>query len=124
MDIKEWVDKLRWLSAEQIVDVHFKLQEQIKKYYKLRAEGKNLEKAIQLCEQHVALAEFALPALKEKHDSQAREYEAVLGKKSPLEFYTPSHYGYRQLIIIMKKRKDLERVRQLEKKRNAEGWRS
>ncbi|STQ71497.1 MULTISPECIES: hypothetical protein [Hafnia] len=124
MDTKEWVDKLRWLSAEQIVDIHFKLQEQIKKHYRLREEGDNLERAVQLCEQHVALAELALPALKEKHDSQAKEYEEVLGKKSPLEFYTPSHYGYYQLIIIMKKRKDFERVQQLEKKRDAEGWRS
>jgi hypothetical protein len=124
MDTKEWVDGLRWLSAEQIVDVHFKLQEQIKKHYKLRAEGDNLEKAIQLCEQHVALAELALPALKEKHDAQAKEYEELLGKKSPMEFYTPSHHGYRQLITIMKKQQNFERVTELEAKRDAEGWRS
>ncbi|QKZ96213.1 hypothetical protein HWQ14_00055 [Enterobacter cloacae] len=36
MDHKEWVDKLRWLSPEQIVQVHFGLQEDIKKFYKMR----------------------------------------------------------------------------------------
>ena len=42
MDHKEWVDKLRWLSPEQIFQVHFGLQEDIKKFYKLRGEGDNL----------------------------------------------------------------------------------
>ncbi|EJF31732.1 MULTISPECIES: hypothetical protein [Enterobacteriaceae] len=123
MDIKEWIDGLRWLSAEQVVDVHFKLQEKIKVHYKLRADGNNLERAIQLCEQHVALAELAFPALKEKHEAQAREYEELTGRRYPSEFYVPSHHGYRQLIAIMKKRKDFERVKQLEEKRRLEGWR-
>lgn len=114
MDIKEWVDGLRWLSADQIVDVHFKLQEQIKKHYKLRAEGKNLEKATQLCEQQVALAGLALPALMDKWE---RDFKGV-------EFYAPAHHGYRQLIAIMKKRKDVDRVEELEAKRDSEGWRS
>lgn len=39
MDINEWLEKLRWLSADQKVQVHFELQEQIKAHYKLRAEG-------------------------------------------------------------------------------------
>lgn len=114
MDIKEWVDGLRWLSADQVVDLHFKLQEQIKKHYKLRAEGKNLEKAAQLCEQQVALAELALPALKQKWE----------GDFKGVEFYAPAHHGYRQLITIMKKQKNLDRVAELEAKRNAEGWSS
>lgn len=114
MDIKEWVDGLRWLSADQVVDLHFKLQEQIKKHYKLRAEGKNLEKATQLCEQQVALAELALPALKQKWE---RDFKGV-------EFYAPAHHGYRQLITIMKKQKNLDRVAELEAKRDAEGWSS
>ena len=40
MDHKEWVDKLRWLSPEQIVQVHFGLQEDIKKFYKMRGGGR------------------------------------------------------------------------------------
>ncbi|MCS2172768.1 hypothetical protein MUU46_21005 [Scandinavium sp. TWS1a] len=123
MDRKEWVDGLRWLSSEQIVDLHFKLQERIKEHYKLRESGNHLERAIQFCEQQIALAELALPALRTKHDRQAKEYENLTGKKYPMEFYEPSHHGYRQLIVIMKKRKDMGRVVELEEKRDAEGWR-
>ncbi|MEP9179705.1 hypothetical protein ABKT77_13130 [Enterobacter cloacae] len=123
MNIKEWVDGLRWLSDEQIVDLHFQLQEKIKEHYKKRDIGDNLERAIQFCEQHVALAELALPALKAKHNKQAAEYEALTGSKSPVEFYAPAHHGYRQLITIMKKSKQLHRVAELEAKRRSEGWR-
>ena len=59
MEHKEWVDKLRWLSPEQIVQVHFGLQEDIKKFYKLREEGDNLARAEHLCEQMIALSELA-----------------------------------------------------------------
>lgn len=123
MDTKEWVDGLRWLRDEQIVDLHFQLQEKIKEHYKRRDIGDNLERAIQFCEQQVALAELAFPALKAKHNKQADEYEALTGSKSPVEFYAPAHHGYRQLITIMKKRKQLDRVAQLEAKRRSEGWR-
>ncbi|MEL0569336.1 hypothetical protein [Citrobacter werkmanii] len=70
---KEWVDGLRWLSVDQVVDLHFKLQEEIKKHYKLRNTGDHLERAIQLCEQQIALSELSLPALKAKHNAQAKE---------------------------------------------------
>ncbi|WP_449575976.1 hypothetical protein [Lelliottia nimipressuralis] len=123
MDTKEWVDGLRWLSDEQIVDLHFKLQEKIKEHYKKRDVGDNLERAIQLCEQHVALAELAFLALKGKHYKQAAKYEALTGSKYPAEFYAPAHHGYRQLITIMKKWKQLDRVARLEEKRHSEGWR-
>ncbi|MBG0552699.1 hypothetical protein RS584_12695 [Enterobacter sp. DTU_2021_1002640_1_SI_PRY_ASU_LCPMC_013] len=123
MDTKEWVGGLRWLSDEQIVDLHFKLQEKIKEHYKQRDVGDNLERAIQFCEQHVALAELAFPALKAKHNKQAAEYEALTGNKYPAEFYAPAHHGYRQLITIMKKRKQLVKVAELEAKRRSEGWR-
>lgn len=123
MNKKEWVDGLRWLNHHQIIDLHFKLQEEIKKHYKLRDSGDHLERAVQLCEQQVALGELAFPAMKKKHAEQAAEYEAVIGKKYSVEFYAPGHHGYRQLITIMKKRKDFNRVCQLEKQRDDEGWR-
>ncbi|MEB6652687.1 hypothetical protein MXL28_05180 [Klebsiella aerogenes] len=123
MDTKEWVDGLRWLSDEQIVDLHFKLQEKIKEHYKQRDVGDNLERAIQFCEQQVSLAELAFPALRAKHNKQAAEYESLTGGKSRVELYAPAHHGYRQLITIMKKRKRLDRVAQLEAKRRSEGWR-
>lgn len=123
MEKKEWVDGLRWLSVDQVVDLHFKLQEEIKKHYKLRNTGDHLERAIQLCEQQIALSELSLPALKAKHNAQAKEYEALTGKNMPFDFYAPAHHGYRQLIIIMKRRKDFDRVAELEAQRDAEGWR-
>lgn len=122
MDNREWVSSLRLLNFEQIIDLHFKLQEKIKKHYKLRGVGNNLELAIQLCEQHVAMAGLALPALKEKHNAAAREFESSIGKKYPVAFHAPGHHGYRQLIIIMKKRKDFHRVQELEQKMALEGW--
>ncbi|ELY2932146.1 hypothetical protein ACTW2I_001619 [Cronobacter sakazakii] len=112
MDINEWLEKLSWLSADQKVQVHFELQEQIKAHYKLRAEGDHLERAIQLCEQSVAFAPLAFKALKEKWE---RDFPGQ-------EFFVPAHHGYRQLITIMKKRKDMSRVKELQAKRDAEGW--
>ncbi|MDT3665465.1 hypothetical protein ROK90_05470 [Cronobacter dublinensis] len=112
MDINEWLEKLRWLPADQKAQVHFELQEQIKAHYKLRAEGDHLERAIQLCEQSVAFAPLAFKALKEKWE---RDFPGQ-------EFFVPAHHGYRQLITIMKKRKDMRRVKELQAKRAAEGW--
>ncbi|ORM87354.1 hypothetical protein HA44_01505 [Mixta gaviniae] len=66
MNIDSWIDGLRWLDVDQKVQVHFELQEQIKHHYRLRGEGDHLQRAIHLCEQSVAFAELALPALKEK----------------------------------------------------------
>ena len=111
MDINKWLDGLRWLSVDQKVQVHFELQEQIKRHYRLRDERDHLQRAIHLCEQSVAFAKLALPALKEK-------WERDFGG----EFYPPSHHGYRQLITIMKKQKNLQRVVELEQKRDREGW--
>ncbi|EOC1314472.1 hypothetical protein ACI09C_003552 [Cronobacter turicensis] len=112
MDINEWIEQLRWLSADQKVQVHFELQEQIKAHYKLRAEGDHLERAIQLCEQSVAFAPLAFEALKEKWEWDC----------PGLEFFVPAHHGYRQLITIMKKRKDMDRVKELLEKQAIEGW--
>ena len=111
MALNKWIDGLRWLDVDQKVQVHFDLQEQIKHYYRHRDEGDNLQRTIHLCEQSVAFAELALPALKEK-------WERDFGG----EFYSPSHYGYRQLITIMKKQNNLQRVTELERKRKREGW--
>ncbi|EKK3986116.1 hypothetical protein PNF54_003564 [Cronobacter sakazakii] len=112
MNINEWIEQLRWMSTDQKVQVHFELQEQIKAHYKLRAEGDHLERAIQLCEQSVAFAQLAIEALREKWE---RDYPGQ-------EFFVPAHHGYRQLITIMKKRKDMDRVKELLEKRATEGW--
>ncbi|EOC0415006.1 hypothetical protein ACI00F_003804 [Cronobacter dublinensis] len=112
MDINEWIEQLRWLSTDQRVQVHFDLQEQIKAHYKLRSNGDHLERAIQLCEQSVAFAPLAFEALREKWERDCPGQE----------FFVPAHNGYRQLITIMKKRKDMDRVKELMKKRDTEGW--
>lgn len=123
MEHKEWVDKLRWLSPEQIVQVHFGLQEEIKKFYKKRVEANNLAKAEHLCEQMIALSELALPALRSAHDKRVQEYESLTGNKYPSEFYPPSHYGFSQLAVILKKRKEHARIEEIREKLINEGWR-
>ncbi|RZM88597.1 MULTISPECIES: hypothetical protein [unclassified Escherichia] len=123
MELQEWVDRLRWLSHEQIVQVHFGLQEEIKKYYKLRDEANNLARAEHLCEQMIALTELAFPALKRAHDKRVEEYESLTGNKYPSEFYPPSHYGFSQLVVILKKRKDYKRIEELREKMIKDGWR-
>lgn len=112
MDVDEWLEGLRGLSVDEKVQVHFNLQEQIKHHYRLRDKEDHLQRAIQLCEQSVVFAKLALPALKKKWQ---RDFPGV-------DFCVPAHHGYRQLITIMKKQKNLVRVAELEKKRDREGW--
>ncbi|MDU2939990.1 MAG: hypothetical protein E7B59_12580 [Enterobacteriaceae bacterium] len=122
METKEWVDKLRGLPDDAIIQLHFKLQDDIKRYYKLREEDNNLELAIMYCEQQIALAELTMPAMKSKHRREAAEYKKITGMKSPVVFYAPAHHGYRQLIVILKRRGDQQRISELRRKRNREGW--
>lgn len=60
----EWLEGLRGLPDDVILKIHFDLQEKIKKHYKLRDTGKNLEKAIHYCQQQIALAPLAMSAMK------------------------------------------------------------
>lgn len=55
MTEEEWLEGLRGLPDDVILKIHFDLQEKIKKHYKLREAGKNLEKAIHFCQQQIAL---------------------------------------------------------------------
>lgn len=112
MGEEEWLNALKGLSVDQKVKAHFELQNQIKHHYRLRAEDDHLQRSIQLCEQSVAFSRLALPALKKKW---LRDFPGQ-------DFYAPAHHGYRQLITIMKKQKNLQRVAELEKKRDKEGW--
>lgn len=64
MTEEEWLNGLRGLPDDVILQIHFDLQEKIKKHYKLREAGKNLEKAIHFCQQQIALAPLAMSALK------------------------------------------------------------
>ncbi len=123
MTEEEWLDGLRHLSNGHIIQVHFELQEQIKKHYKLRSQGNHLQKAIALCEQQIALAPLAMKALKAKHQADVEEYRSVMGRQHPNpDFYYPSHHGYRQYAIILRRRKDLGKLAEIEEKRVLEGW--
>lgn len=119
----EWLDGLRHLPDETIIQLHFGLQEKIKKHYKLRETGANLQKAIAFCEQQIALSPLTLDAMKRKHQEDVNEYQKMVGKAHPApDFYYPSHYGYKQLFAILKKQKNLEKLAEMKVKHDKEGW--
>ncbi|MDX7271957.1 hypothetical protein SJ322_06760 [Serratia marcescens] len=123
MTEEEWLGGLRHLSNDQIIQVHFGLQEQIKKHYKLRADAFHLEKAIELCKQQIAFAPLALPALKAAHDARVSSYETWIKKPHPFpEFKAPGHHGYYQYSVILRRQKDFDKLAEIEEKRKREGW--
>lgn len=124
MESQDWLDKVKLLSNEQLIKTHFALQEKIKKAYKLREESSNLKKSINLCEQQIAMAPMVIKAMREDHDEGKRQAKALVASASANEFYPPSHHGYRQLCIILKKSKQFEKVTELQAKRDNEGWAS
>lgn len=120
---EEWLDGLRHLSNDQIIQAHFRLQEQIKKHYKLRSEPRNLKKAIALCEQQIALAPLAVEAMAAKHKDSVVEYQKITGRQHPSpEFHAPAHHGYRQYSMILRRNKDFAKLEDIEAKRKYEGW--
>lgn len=119
----EWLDGLRHLSHDQILQSHFSLHEQIKKHYKLRGDPKHLKKAIALCEQQIALAPLAILALENAHDMRVAEYEKYIGKKHPdPKFRPPSHHGYYQYGVILRRQKEFDKLQEIERKKSLEGW--
>ncbi len=111
MTEEEWLEGLRGLPEDVILKIHFDLQEKIKKHYKLRDSGKNLEKAIHYCQQQIALAPLAMSAMKKNP-----------GMYDNGQFFAPGHHGYRQYATILKKQKDAAGLDALLKKKKAEGW--
>ncbi|PAW36288.1 hypothetical protein CIL06_11495 [Pantoea vagans] len=111
MTEEEWLDGLRHLSSDQILQAHFSLQEQIKKHYKLRSEAVHLKKTIALCKQHIALAPIALEALKQNPHMYSNGV-----------FSAPAHHGYRQYAVILRRQKDFDTLDGIESKRKSEGW--
>ena len=122
MESQNCLDKMKLLSNEQLIKTHFALQEKIKKAYKLREEGSNLTKSINLCEQQIAIAPMVIKAMREDHEEGMRQAKARGASVIANEFYPPSHHGYRQLCIILKKSKQFEKVAELQAKRDGEGW--
>ncbi|MCU6669909.1 hypothetical protein M8013_14270 [Enterobacteriaceae bacterium H4N4] len=111
MTEEEWLNGMRGLPDAAILKIHFELQDKIKKHYKLRSVGGNLQKAIHFCQQQIALGPLSMSALKNK---QTMCHGG--------EFYAPAHHGYRQYIIILRREKDFEALSKLELKRISEGW--
>lgn len=111
MTEEEWLNGLRGLPDDVILQIHFDLQEKIKKHYKLREVGKNLEKAIHFCQQQIALAPLAMSALK-KNPAMYNDGQ----------FFAPGHHGYRQYATILKKQKELDKHEILLNKKKLEGW--
>lgn len=111
MTEEDWLDGLRGLPDDVILKIHFDLQEKIKKHYKLRDTGNNLEQAIHYCQQQIALAPLAMSAMKNNQ-----------GMYDNGKFFAPGHHGYRQYTTILKKRKEAKVLKDLLKKKKAEGW--
>lgn len=126
MTEEEWLDGLRGLPDSVILKVHFDLQEKIKKHYKLRDTGKNLQKAIHFCQQQIALAPLTARAMRNKHEEDWEEVNAIKRANGfstyVFPFELPSHHGYKQYAIILKKQKELDKLAELLAKKESEGW--
>jgi hypothetical protein len=81
--------------AESTLDRHFALHAAISAFYRNRALGGNLERAESLCREQIELAPKAKSAF-------VRQYGGPSGRPDPL----PTHMGFKQLAIILEKRKD------------------
>ena len=114
---------IKTLDCYDIVDLHFEMQEAIKSAYKLRKEPKYLALAIELCEQAISISDIVMEAMKDKHRDECREYQELLGKKSPnSKFYYPSHHAQYQLGVILRRSGETEKESLINQKMTAEGW--
>lgn len=88
------------------LDQHFFFQQMIEVYYKDRIEPTSLQKAISACEQQIAIAPKAAKSFRTKH------------KNLPL----PSHKGYEQLVVILRKSAKFQEALDLCNKAKSEEW--
>ena len=117
------IARISGMTNKEIIDLHFTMQEEIKKQYKLRANPKNLQNAISLCEKCVAISGIVIEAMKKKHRADCDEYARIFGRLSPnYKFYYPSHTAARQLCIILKKQGNANQIAYIEDKMAREGW--
>jgi hypothetical protein len=91
-----------------VLERHFFFQVQIKVFYRYREEPGSLDKAIEACRQQIALAPEAAAAFR---------------ARSAGDPTLPSHLGYRQLAIILRKRGRNQEVIDLCTKAARQGWR-
>ena len=120
---KSKVDKIQSLSDDEVIKIHFDIQEEIKKQYKNREKKDSLDKAIELCEMAISISGLVMQAMKNKHKKGCEEYLSIFGKPSPAsDFYHPSHYAYSQLCVILKKNGNQKRLDEVVRKISSEGW--
>lgn len=121
--ISDSIARIYSMSPEEIVKLHFAIQEKVKAEYKLRANANKLNNAIALCEKSVAISGLVMEAMKKKHKAECNEYARLIGSISPnSKFYCPSHYAANQLAIIFRKQGKPEQSKEVEAKVAAEGW--
>lgn len=113
---REWLEPLKSLPDQVILDTHFKLLSLIKKHYKMRDKGKNLDIAIDFCEQAITLSNFVIEAMKRKHAELIR----ISGQYH--KFFYPSNPAYTQYAVILKKQKNFKKLEIINAKKEAEGW--
>jgi tetratricopeptide (TPR) repeat protein len=96
-------------DSNNLVDLHYALSSAITIYYKERTDESIMKKVIDLCYKQIQIAKKAIPALRK---------ELYLTKEEHL----PTHKGYEQLAIILKKQKNFKEVIQICEKAKKEGW--
>lgn len=117
---REWLEPLKELPDQVIIDMHFKLLSLIKKHYKLRTQGKNLDIAIDFCEQGITLSRLVIEAMKRKHSEMSSITEQYTGKRD--KFFYPSNPAYTQYAVILKRQKNFDKLAVINAKKEAEGW--
>lgn len=126
VSIDEWLQKFSNATNARILKTHFDLQEKIKSHYKMRAEGKNLEKAIMYCERQIALAPLTMRVMQENHHDEIEVGNKIRRESGYPEinipFFFPGHHGYKQYAVILKKQKDFDKLAELLAKKESEGW--
>lgn len=113
---REWLEPLKELPDQVIIDTHFKILSLIKKHYKLRSQGKNLDIAIDFCEQGITLSRLVIEAMKRKHAELIR----ISGQY--YKFFYPNNPAYTQYAVILKKQKNFKKLEIINAKKEAEGW--
>ncbi|EMM2809403.1 hypothetical protein RYG55_004412 [Klebsiella oxytoca] len=116
------IARISGMNYKEIIDLHFALQEEIKRQYKLRKNKENFNNVIKLCEKSIAISSLVIEAMKKKHKAECNEYARFTGRISPLKFVYPNHYAAGRLSGLLRKQGDLDQVAYIENKMAREGW--
>ncbi|EMT6577427.1 hypothetical protein ACUII0_002457 [Providencia rettgeri] len=118
--IRDRLARVYNLDYMETLELHFALQEEIKKQIQL----KNEEETISLCEKSIAISSLVMAAMKRKHIAQADEYARATGNLSPLKFTYPNHYAHSIISKIYEKKGQLDKLAEMNDKLSSDGWNS